>query len=66
MCEWFGHCNLRLLWDLFIYLFIYKRYFIDYAITVVPLLLLYSPLPCAPPPTHIPPPALVHVRGSYI
>ena len=32
----------------------FKIYFIDYAITVVPFLPLYSPPPCTPPPTCIP------------
>ena len=34
----------------------FKIYFIDYAITVVPFPLHYSPPPCTPPPTHPPPP----------
>ena len=45
----------------------FKIYFIDYAITVVPFSLLYSPLLCTPPPTHIPPfsshPWVVHVSS---
>ena len=37
-------------------------YFIDYAITVVLFPPLYSPQPCIPPPTHIPP-LSVHIHG---
>ena len=44
---------------------LFKIYFIDYAITVVPFSPLYSPPPCTSPCTSIPTP-LVHVRGSYI
>ena len=33
----------------------FKKYFIDYAITVVLFPPLYSLPPCTPPPTHIPP-----------
>ena len=51
----------------FIYLFIYlfKIIFIDYAITVVPFPPLHSTPSCPPPPSYIPPP-IVHVHGSYI
>ena len=39
--------------DILILIKFFKIYFIDYAITVVPFSLLYSPLPFTPPPTYI-------------
>ena len=49
-------------------LFFFEVYFIDYAITVVPLFSpLYSPRPCTPAPTSIPPLSLclqvVHISS---
>ena len=49
--------NYNYLYDKYCFWFFclfFKIYFIDYAITVVPFLPLYSPLPCMPPPTCIP------------
>ena len=46
-----------------------EMYFIDYAIIVVPLSPLYSPLVCMSPPTWFLPPQprpLVHVHGLYV
>ena len=48
--------------------YFFKVYFIDYAIIVVPFPPLYSPSPCTPPPTCIPPtlsscPWVVHVSS---
>ena len=40
-------------------------YFIDYAITVVLFSLLYSPLPCTPPPTCIPPLQFMSMGHTY-
>ena len=49
------------------FLFLLLICFIDYAITVVPFSSLYSPPPCTPPPTHIPPfsscPWVIHVSS---
>ena len=45
--------------------FLFKIYFIDYAITVVPLPPFILICPAHPLPPKFPP-ALVHVHGSYI
>ena len=55
---------------LFIYLFIFKVYFIDYAITVIPVF--FSSLspstlyPSLPHPPAFPPRSLVYVHGLYM
>ena len=44
---------------------IFKIYFIDYAITVVPFPPLYYLPPCTPPPTHIPPLQFMSMGHTY-
>ena len=54
----FSQCECRV--------FLKKYIFIDYAITVVPFPPIHSTPSCPSPPSHIPPPPIVHVHGSYL
>ncbi|KAF6084347.1 hypothetical protein HJG60_008618 [Phyllostomus discolor] len=65
--SFFEKCPFNYLLIFSLFYCVFKIYFIDYAITVVPFSPLHSPPPCIPPPTHIPPFSsclwVIHIRS---